>query len=164
MDYGKYCYLESIKEKEAKKHQQNKAIKEMKFHCNIGEHDYQTKLNHIKDFLVRGHRVKITLQFRGRESVHKELGFDIVNRMIKDCEGLCTVEQTPKMIGKILNAVIAPVSQKHKQTTTGVILHQEKKTENNDLQEGKAQETKNQVDSSQQIISEDQANNAEAPA
>ena len=116
MDYGKYCYQESIKEKEARKHQQNKAIKEMKFHCNIGEHDYQTKLNHVREFLQKGHRVKLTLQFRGRENVHKELGFDIINRMIKDCGDLCTVDQEPKMIGRILGAMIAPVSQKQKQT------------------------------------------------
>lgn len=112
MDYGKYCYLESVKEKEAKKNQQNKAIKEMKFHCNIGEHDYQTKLAHTREFLTKGHRVKLTLQFRGRENAHRDLGFGIINRMIKDCSGLCIVDQPPKTMGKLLIAMIAPTSPK----------------------------------------------------
>ena len=113
MDYGKFRYDESIKEKEARKHQHNRAVKEVKFHCSVAEHDYQTKLTHTRDFLQKGHKVKLTLQYRGRENAHRELGYALVNRLIKDCEGLATVEMSPRIMGRSLIAMLANVSQKH---------------------------------------------------
>jgi len=113
MDYGKFRYLESLKEKEARKNQHNRTVKEVKFHCNVGDHDYQTKVNHAKGFLAKGHKVKLSLQFRGRENVHRELGFEVMSRVIKDCEGFCVVEQSPRMMGRSLLALLGIATQKH---------------------------------------------------
>jgi translation initiation factor IF-3 len=81
-------------------------VQEIKFHANVGEHDFETKLNHIKGFLADGNKVKVTLVFRGRENVHREIGFAVVNRVIKECEGVCTVEMTPRMMGRMLIAML----------------------------------------------------------
>lgn len=108
MDFGKYRYEEARKEKMARKHQHQQAVKEMKFHANTAEHDFQTKLNHIKEFLTKGHKVKITLTFRGRENAHKELGFGVMNRVIKECESVSMVDMTPRMLGRSIIAMIGP--------------------------------------------------------
>jgi translation initiation factor IF-3 len=110
MDFGKYRYEEARKEKLARKHQHVHAVKEMKFHANTAEHDYQTKINHIRQFLEKGHKVKITLTFRGRENAHKELGFEVMNRVIKDCESKSMVDMTPRMLGRSIIAMIGPRS------------------------------------------------------
>lgn len=106
MDFGKFRYQESLKDKESRRHQHRQVVKEVKFHANVGEHDFQTKLNHIKDFLTKGHKVKLSLVFRGRENVHREIGFEVVNRVIKECEGICTVDMTPRMMGRMLIAML----------------------------------------------------------
>lgn len=108
MDFGKYRYEESQKEKQMRKNQQRQVIKEVKFHANVGDHDYQTKLTHMRDFLSDGLKVKVTLVFRGRENAHRELGFDLINRLLKDCEVLATVDMPPKMMGRMLVAMLSP--------------------------------------------------------
>lgn len=106
MDFGKYLYEEQRKKKMARKHQHGQVVKEMKFHANVAEHDYQTKMNHVKEFLGKGYKVKITLTFRGRENAHREFGFDLVNRILKDSEELCAVDMTPRMMGRSIIAMI----------------------------------------------------------
>lgn len=108
MDFGKFRYDESIKEKEARKKTHRQSLKEMKFHANVGEHDYEYKVNHIKDFLGKGHRVKVSLQFRGRENAHRELGFDVIKRVIKDCEEFGSVELMPRLMGNTIVSMLAP--------------------------------------------------------
>ncbi len=110
MDFGKYRYEEARKEKMARKHQHQQVVKDMKFHANTDEHDYQTKVKHIREFLSKGHKVKITLTFRGRENAHKELGFGVMNRVIKECESICVVDMTPRMMGRSIIAMIGPRS------------------------------------------------------
>ena len=108
MDYGKFRYEESIKQKRARKqaHTSSRVVKEVKFHANVAEHDYQTKLGHARRFLEKGHKVKMSLQFRGRENAHRELGFDLVKRAIQDCDDLCTVEMPPRLMGRSLIAML----------------------------------------------------------
>ncbi len=106
MDFGKFRYQESLKEKEARKHQHNLAIKEIKFHANIGDHDYETKLNHLRAFLQKGHKVKISLMFRGREMAHRELGLKLINKVIKDCEAVGIPEMPPRMVGRTIFAML----------------------------------------------------------
>jgi translation initiation factor IF-3 len=106
MDFGKYRYQENLKEKEARKNQHKQVIKEMKFHPNVGEHDYETKLNHIKDFLEKGFKVKLSLAFRGRENAHREIGFELFNRVIKDTAEIGVVEMTPRMMGRTILAML----------------------------------------------------------
>ena len=112
MDFGKFRYEESRKEREARKHQHVHITKEIKFHPNVEEHDYQTKINHIKKFLEKGHKVKITLVFRGREMAHQELGHGVVSRVLKDCSVVSVVEMGPKMIGRIILAILGPRPKK----------------------------------------------------
>jgi len=107
MDFGKYRYEESMKKKEARKNQQNKSLKEIKYHANVGEHDYQTKLGRVHEFLEKGHKVKLSLMFRGRENAHRELGFDVIKRVITDSEEVSTVEMAPRLMGRSIIAMLA---------------------------------------------------------
>jgi len=113
MDFGKYRYQESQKGKEARHHQHRQMVKEMKFHANVGEHDYQTKLGHIRDFLTKGHKVKLSLMFRGRENVHRELGMEVINRVLKEVEDVASVDMTPRIMGRTVIALIGGRAQKH---------------------------------------------------
>ena len=108
MDFGKFRYLESIKKKKARKQSlaHSRTVKEVKFHANVAEHDYRTKVNHARKFLEKGHKVKLSLQFRGRENAHRELGFDVVNRVIKECDDLAGVDMAPKLVGRSVVAML----------------------------------------------------------
>ncbi|MEI8242833.1 MAG: translation initiation factor IF-3 [bacterium] len=108
MDFGKFRYEESIKRKQARKSQIRQQIKEVKFHASVDEHDLQTKMRHIREFLAEGDKVKITLQYRGRENAHKELGMEVVTRVIKDLEVVAIVEQQPRLLGRLLGCLLAP--------------------------------------------------------
>jgi translation initiation factor IF-3 len=108
MDFGKFRYEESIKRKQARKSQIRQQIKEVKFHASVDEHDLQTKMRHIREFLAEGDKVKITLQYRGRENAHKELGMEVVTRVIKDLEAVAIVEQQPRLLGRLLGCLLAP--------------------------------------------------------
>lgn len=107
-DFGKYRYEEKRKERDARKKQHVLAMKEIKFHVNVEEHDYQTKLNSIIKFLEKGHKVKLSLFFRGRENVHQELGMQVIKRVIKDSEPAGKVELEAKLIGRSVLATLAP--------------------------------------------------------
>lgn len=102
MNFGKYKYEESRKEKMARRQQTSVVLKEMKFHANVEENDYQTKLRHIREFLEKGHRVKASLMFRGRENEHREIGFELFKRLVKDCEPAGVSEMPPKLFGNNL--------------------------------------------------------------
>lgn len=108
MDFGKFQYEENRKRKQAKKHQHSHAVKEIKFHANTDEHDYRTKITHVREFIEKGHKVKLTLTFRGRENAHKELGFDLLNRAIKECDDVSVLDQSPKRLGRSIIALIGP--------------------------------------------------------
>ncbi len=109
MDFGKYRYEESRKEKIARKRQVSIVVKEMKFHANVEEHDYQTKLAHIQKFLQKGYRVKASLMFRGRENEHRELGYALINRMLKDCEPWGVADAPPRAFGNNLLVFLRPL-------------------------------------------------------
>ena len=108
MDYGKFKYEQDKKQKEARKHQVHTRVKEVKFHANVGDHDFDTKVRHTRDFLEEGHRVKVSLFFRGRENAHAELGYEVFNRVLKACEDLASVEQLPQRMGRMLMMRLAP--------------------------------------------------------
>lgn len=108
MDYGKFKYEQDKKKKEQKKKQTNTKVKEVKFHVNVGDHDYETKLRHAHEFLEAGNRVKASLMFRGRENAHRELGFELMQRVIQDCAEYGTVEQAPKLMGRNIAMLLVP--------------------------------------------------------
>ncbi|MGI6086802.1 MAG: translation initiation factor IF-3 [Kiritimatiellia bacterium] len=108
MNFGKYRYEESRKKKLARKNQSTTVVKEIKFHLNVEEHDYTTKLNRIKDFLQKGQRVKVSLMFRGRENEHRELGYALFERLQNDCEKAGVAESPPKLFGNNLVMLLKP--------------------------------------------------------
>ncbi|AKJ65665.1 Translation initiation factor IF-3 [Kiritimatiella glycovorans] len=112
MDYGKYKYEQDKKRKEAKKSQSQTKVKEVKFHVNVGDHDYETKLRHAREFIEDGNRVKGSLYFRGRENAHRDLGFDVMNRFVEDLSDIGTPEQKPRLMGRQIITLIVPAKKK----------------------------------------------------
>ena len=108
MDYGKFKYEESIKAKQARKAQKVQKVKEIKFHPGTDTNDFNYKLNQIRGFISDGCKVKLTLQYRGRENAHRELGEDVINRVLEELKDECFVEQAPKTLGRVLGALIGP--------------------------------------------------------
>jgi len=108
MDFGKYKYEQTKREKEARKHQHATKLKEVKLRLNIDPHDYQIKLDHARDFLYEGMRVKVTLQLRGRENAHPELGFDLMNKVLQDIQEVARCEMPPRKAGRSFNMMLAP--------------------------------------------------------
>lgn len=105
MDYGKYLYEQSKKEKAAKKKQHTVQLKEIRFRPKTEEHDYLFKSKHIRDFLGEGFKVKAAVIFRGRELVHKELGQRIIERLITDLADIAEPESQPKLEGRNLSVM-----------------------------------------------------------
>jgi translation initiation factor IF-3 len=108
MDYGKFKYESAKREREAKKHQKLLEVKEVKFRPKTHEHDYDFKVRHIRRFLEEGDKVRLLVQFRGREIVHPETGQAILERVIRDVADLAAVSQVPSMEGNRINMVLAP--------------------------------------------------------
>lgn len=108
MDYGKYLYQLNKKQHEAKKHQKNISVKEIKFRPNTDEHDYEFKKNHAVRFLQQGDKVKASVFFRGREIVHQAIGRALLDRLIEELGTVGTVENRAKMEGPNLVAIISP--------------------------------------------------------
>ena len=108
MDYGKFRYEESQKAKESRKKTLQVSIKEVKFRPKIGKGDFDTKVRHMHDFLTDGHKVKVTLQFRGREMAHPELGSKILDAVIEQLGPLAKVEAYARLEGRNMTMVIAP--------------------------------------------------------
>jgi translation initiation factor IF-3 len=102
-------YELSKKEKD-KKHNTSK-IKEVKFRVRIEQHDYETKLRHAEEFLFKGNKVKVTLQFRGREMEHRELGVEVVERAVADLAHVGTADSEPRLAGRLVNLVMSPLPQ-----------------------------------------------------
>ena len=111
MDYGKYKY-ELKKQANAKK-QKVQMIKELKFRPNIGDHDLDVKINHIREFLEDDNKTKIRIFFRGREIVHPELGRVLANRIIERVADIGSVDMPPKLEGKNLIMVLSPKKSTH---------------------------------------------------
>ena len=108
LDYGKYKYEQTKKEKQAKKKQHSFQLKEMRFRPKIDEHDYQFKTKHIREFLETGSKVRVFVMFRGREMAYTEMGQDVLKRVIEDLAEFANVEMPPKMEGRSMSLVLAP--------------------------------------------------------
>lgn len=114
MDYGKYRYEMQKKEKEQRKNQKIVTVKEVRLSPGIEDHDYQTKLRHAIKFLESGDKVKATIRFRGRAITHKELGQDVLEDFIEDTKEVSTVEAKPKMEGRSMFILLAPLPSNQK--------------------------------------------------
>ena len=113
MDYGKFRYQQQKRAHEAKKKQAVVQIKEVKVRPKIDEHDYQFKLKHVMRFLEDGDKAKLTVVFRGREIVHREIGEKLLARFIDDVKDIGDVEAAPKMEGRNLMAILTAKSPKN---------------------------------------------------
>jgi len=112
MDYGKKLYEEKKQKAAAKKKQVQTQVKEIKFRPGTEDGDYQVKLRNLIKFLEHGDKAKITLRFRGREMAHQELGMQLLHRVEKDLSEIANVELRPKMEGRQLTMVLAPIKKK----------------------------------------------------
>lgn len=108
MDYGKYRYEQSKREKEARKNQKIIQIKEVRLSPTIEENDVQTKLKNVKKFLQKGDKVKLSIRFRGREITHQELGRRILDRMAEEVKDISDVERQPKLEGRQMIMILTP--------------------------------------------------------
>lgn len=108
MNYQKYLYELTKREKEGRKHQKNIVVKEIKFRPKIGSHDFQFKLRHIINFLEDGNKVKVSVFFRGRERIRPEIGRQIIDKVIEETKDLATVEVPPKLESSYLYTMLMP--------------------------------------------------------
>ena len=108
LDYSKYKYELEQKAKQARKHQQQVNVREIKLRPKIADHDYETKKGHVERFLKKKDKVKVTIMFRGREQAHPERGRALLERLHGDLGELATVEQSPQQEGRNMHMVLAP--------------------------------------------------------
>ncbi|HHT62960.1 MAG TPA: translation initiation factor IF-3 [Clostridia bacterium] len=108
MDYGKYRFEQSKREREAKKNQKVISVKEIKLRPNIEEHDFMTKARNAEKFLKNGDKVKVTIMFRGREITHPDLGKQLCLKLAETLEHVATVEKAPKVEGKNMTMILTP--------------------------------------------------------
>lgn len=115
LDYGKYQYEQSKKQKESKQNSSSQKIKEIKLRVGIDTHDYMTKIRRAEEFLDKGNKLKISLQFRGREMEHKDLGFQKVKQAISDLNHIGTADMDPKLVGRSVSVVMSPLPEAKRQ-------------------------------------------------
>jgi translation initiation factor IF-3 len=111
MDYGKYKYEQSVKQREARKKQTRTTIKELRMKVRIGDHDFDITKRKAKDFLAEGDKVKVTIRFRGREQERPGFGKDLLDRLAEELGDVSIVEQVPKIEGRSMTMVLAPAKK-----------------------------------------------------
>ncbi|MCM1363505.1 MAG: translation initiation factor IF-3 [Faecalibacterium sp.] len=112
MDYGKYRFEQTKREKEAKKNQHVVEVKEIRLSLNIDKHDFETKVNHAKRFLESGNKVKVSIRFRGREMAHPENGLVTMSNFSEACQDFSTIEKPAKLEGRSMMMFLAPKTKK----------------------------------------------------
>lgn len=112
MDFGKYRYEQTKREKEARKNQKIISVKEVRLSTNIEENDFQTKLRNARKFLEKGDKVKVTIRFRGRQIAHSELGKDVLMKFYESTKDIAAMERVPKMEGRSMLMILTPSNEK----------------------------------------------------
>ena len=110
MNFGKLCYEQKKNQKAQRKAAAAQKVKEVKFHINIDQHDYETKVKHVQDFFEKGFRVKVTLALRGREMAHQDMAFELMNRVTEDLIPIADPDGKPKMMGRNISVGFTPKS------------------------------------------------------
>ena len=111
MDFGKYKYEIAQKAREARQNQTHIIVKEMRLRPKIEPHDYETKRNHIEKFLLGGDKVKVTIQFRGREQSRPEMGYRLLQKLAEELAEIAVVEFAPKQEGRNMTMVLGPAKK-----------------------------------------------------
>jgi translation initiation factor IF-3 len=119
MDYGKYKYEQSVKEREARKKQSRSTVKEIAFRVKIGNHDYEIKRDRALRFLNNGDRVRVRVWLRGREASRPQLGLAILDRLSTDLAEMAKVEQEPKIEGRNMTMAFAPLKRPTRRSVEG---------------------------------------------
>ena len=114
MDYGKFKYEQTKKERDARKSQKSIFLREVRFRPKIGKHDIEFKTRTIKKLIDEGNKVKVSILFRGREITHPELGRELLEHVVAELEDKATIERTPIFEGKRMNIILAPAKQQAK--------------------------------------------------
>jgi len=109
VNYGKYHYQQ---EKRLRKQKHRSRLKEMKFTIKIGDHDFQTKMKRVREFLTRGDTVRVTIFFRGREIVHATRGQELLKRVAQEVDDVARMDGEPKAKGKVLQMLLVPTQQR----------------------------------------------------
>lgn len=112
LDYGKYRFEMQKKEKEARKNQKVVELKEIRLSLNIDTNDFNTKVNQAVKFLQQGHKVKVSIRFRGREMAHTNLGIDVEKRFAEALEGKAVIDKQPKLEGRSMMMFLSPSPNK----------------------------------------------------
>ena len=111
MDYNRYRYEKQKKQKEALKKQRenNKEIKEFQLSVTIDVHDFDTRKKNAQNYLIKGHKIKVSLRFKGRQMAHTELGRDVLIRFADELKDVATIEAAPKLEGRNMTMILAPI-------------------------------------------------------
>ena len=112
MDYSKFCFDQKKREKEAKKNQKVVEVKETRLSLNIDTNDFNTKLNQTAKFLAAGHKVKVSIRFRGREMAHTSLGQELLKKFGADCSEIATIAKDAKLEGRNMSMFLSPKNSK----------------------------------------------------
>ena len=118
MNFGKLCYEQKKNQKAQRKVAAAQKVKEVKFHINIDQHDYETKVKHVQDFFEKGFRVKVTLALRGREMAHQDMAYDLMNRVTEELTPIADPDGKPKMMGRNISVGFTPKSGTVKKAPT----------------------------------------------
>lgn len=138
LDFGKFLYEESKKAKDTK--QASTKLKEIKFRVGIGEHDFVTKLRRAESFLDHGNKVKLTLQFRGRENEHRELGFERVKLAAKELQGVASADSDPRLVGRQVTQILSPLPEAKRVLKFNAPDHELDESEDHDEEEDEHEE------------------------
>ncbi|MBK1826363.1 translation initiation factor IF-3 [Haloferula rosea] len=115
IDYGKYKYEQAKLKKQQKTNTKNVSrMKEVKFRVRTEQHDYNIKLNRLETFLDEGHKARVILQFRGRENAHREIGFEKMERILKDLKTMANVDQPPRLSGRVIGMTLSPLPKEQR--------------------------------------------------
>ena len=128
VDYGKYKYEQS-KLKKTSKSKGPAKMKEVKFRVRTEEHDYNIKCARAEKFLDEGHKVRVQLQFRGRENAHRDIGFEVMNKVKEDLKGMAHVDMEPKLAGRAIGMILSPLPEekreRHFMLSHGELIHED---------------------------------------
>ena len=131
LDFGKFLYEESKKQKDTK--QVSSKLKEVKFRVSIDSHDFETKLRRAESFLDHGNKVKLTLQFRGRENEHKELGYERVKLASDELNGVATADSEPRLVGRQVTQILSPLPESKRVLKFNTMDHELEDYEDDDI-------------------------------
>ena len=108
IDFAKFKYEQQKREREVKKHSKQAQMKEVRISPRIGDHDYDVKMKHVKEFLEKRHKVRVRMWFRGREISHKDIGMRVIDKLLKDIVKVGRVDREPHMLGKTMVLILSP--------------------------------------------------------